>query len=90
MQTELSRAQEDLDLKDKAIKELKKSMSVIVGSDKRDKSKEVEKELIRLVTDNQSLRQHSMQLQRVFQERESELLADIQRLSQGDHLSHDK
>lgn len=78
VQNDLSRAQEDLELKEKAIKELKRSVGYLVGGDRRDKSKELEKQLLRLGEENDQLRQHVLQLQRVFQERESELLAELE------------
>lgn len=81
VQQQLERAAEDIDVKDKCIKELKRSMNTLIG-DKRNNSKDVEKEMARLLGENERLRQHALQLQRVFQEREAELLMELDRFSE--------
>ena len=86
VQNQLERAGEDIQVKEKCIKELKKSMNTLIG-DKRKNSNDVEKELARLLGENERLRHHSLQLQRVFQEREAELLGELDKYNEGDQGS---
>lgn len=88
-QSELARAAEEIEARDKTIRDLKRTVAALVSERKGTGSadKEIEREMIRLSTENDKLRQHMSQLQKVFQEREAELISEVTKLaSQNEDL----